>query len=470
MIAGGNMPRSLWSRAACAAVVAVSLAGSEELVRAAGADDPLPRRAWLGAALEPADGGVRVREVLPGSSAEAAELKPGDVIKSIDGQAVEGVPAVLRALRPLKGGAEAKVEIHRDGEDRSIALPLKEWPREPESDRYAVEYGAVASSSGLLRTIAMVPKARPDSGKFPALLIIQGLGAASLDNPRPGEPIDQPTGMACYRTIAATLADAGYLTFRVDKPGCGDSQGDAPLVDFQAELDGYRQALKALRARPDVDPDQIYVFGHSMGGVFGPMLAAETPVRGLAVYGTLIKTWLEYMLENERRQATLAGTDLAEFDRYARLSERFQHEFLVRKRAPDEILKEQSDLESVRENMNLDPTGTTLYGRHYTFFQQLSDVNLPEHWSKTDAHVLALWGAAEFVTARQDHEWIAAIVNRAHPGQGAFQEVRDSDHGFNRAATPEEAMQAGPAGGSRFNPEILNILRAWLDECRREDG
>ena len=45
----------------------------------------------------------------------------------------------------------------------------------------------------------------------------------------------------------------------------------------------------------------MFIFGHSMGGVFGPILASEIPIRGIAVYGTVAKTWTEYCLENWRR-------------------------------------------------------------------------------------------------------------------------------------------------------------------------
>ena len=106
------------------------------------------------------------------------------------------------------------------------------------------------------------------------------------------------------------------MTLRVDKPGCGDSEGGpARDVDFDTELDGYRQALKMLKARSDVDPDHVFIFGHSMGGVMAPLLAAEIPVQGMIVYGTIARTWSEYMLENIRRQMELADADPSAIDR-----------------------------------------------------------------------------------------------------------------------------------------------------------
>lgn len=429
------------------------------------ADGSLPRRAWFGAQLEPAEGGVRVRAVLPDTSAEAAGFQPGDVITALNGEPVTQIPALIRTLRALPGGREVEMTRTRDGMAEPVRFTLTEWPREPETDRYRVEYGTVPNPVGLLRTITLVPKGpAPAGGKYPGLLVIQGLGAVTLDNSMPGAPIDQPIGMGVYRTIAAGLADAGFVTMRVDKGGCGDSQGDAALFDFQQELEAYRQALKALKARPDVDPERVFLFGHSMGGVFGPMLAAEEPVRGLAVYGTLVKTWLEYLAENSRRQAMLAGTDPAAFDQQARRLERFHHALHVEKKSPQQIFEASPELrEPLADDLMLD--GDSFFGRHFTFFQQLNDVNLPEHWRKLDCDVLSMWGVAEFVTGRDDHEQIAAIVNARHPGKGTFFAVPDTDHGFERAATPKEALDAlnsGPGGPSKFNPLFLETMKAWM--------
>ena len=70
-----------------------------------------------------------------------------------------------------------------------------------------------------------------------------------------------------------------------------------------------------LKARGDVDADRVFIFGHSMGGVMAPLLAADVPVRGIIVYGTIARTWTEYWLENLRRQMELADADPSAIDR-----------------------------------------------------------------------------------------------------------------------------------------------------------
>jgi esterase/lipase len=73
--------------------------------------------------------------------------------------------------------------------------------------------------------------------------------------------------------------------------------------------------LKKLKERADVDPSNVFIFGHSMGGVMAPLLAADVPVRGIIAYGTTSRTWTEYMLENIRRQMELSGSSYADINR-----------------------------------------------------------------------------------------------------------------------------------------------------------
>jgi pimeloyl-ACP methyl ester carboxylesterase len=50
----------------------------------------------------------------------------------------------------------------------------------------------------------------------------------------------------------------------------------------------------------EVDSGNVFIFGHSMGGAFGPMIAVEDQVKGLVVYGVAARTWFEYILDTVR--------------------------------------------------------------------------------------------------------------------------------------------------------------------------
>jgi pimeloyl-ACP methyl ester carboxylesterase len=258
------------------------------------------------------------------------------------------------------------------------------------------------------------------------LFLIQGIGLASIDN--------GVGPLSPYRIIIDHFARRGFVTLRVDKAGVGDSEGGiARDVDFDTELDGYRQALKMMKARGDVDSDRTLIFGHSMGGVMAPLLATEIPVRGIIVYGTIARTWTEYLLENTRRQRELADDDPSAIHRDLRTDAALLTHLFIERSAPRDIathypyLRERLEQTITEDNYFID--------RSLTFYRQLANKNLGAAWESFGGHALAIWGKADFVSNEDDHALIARIVNRDHPGQGTFLAMDGIDHGFNRGHT-----------------------------------
>jgi dienelactone hydrolase len=422
--------------------------------------DDLPRKAFLGTALGPLTDELRKQQGLPddvegavvldviaGSSAEAAALKVGDIITKAGDTAIEGPAALIQALAGRKTGETVALAVLREGKPMPIDVILKERPREA-SDAYDIIYGAVESRGHRLRTILTKPRGE---GPFPAVVLIQGLSGASVDN--------AIGAMSSYRAIADALTTAGFATLRVDKPGAGDSEGGPTRdVDFDTELDGYRQGLRMLATRPDVDPKRILLFGHSMGGVMAPLIATDIPVRGIAVYGTIAKTWTEYMLANVRRQLELSGEDAGVVDDALHVEAAVLHHLFTEKLAPSAIAEKHPELASRLSDI----TSEDKYyvDRSIEFFRQLNEKSLGDAWQRFNGHALAIWGQADFVSAEDDHALIARIVNKEHPGRARFVSLEGIDHGFARAGSAEEAIRQGP-GPSPFNPKIIEVLREW---------
>jgi dienelactone hydrolase len=263
-------------------------------------DGGLPRRSWLGVALAAHDQGVRVTSVVDGSSAAAAGILAGDVIRSVDGTAVSEPPAVIAAVARHTSGDTTKIEIVRGGAVLTRTIALRAFPRETLPDT-TFEYSAVTLRDGSrLRTILSVPTR---AGRHPAVMLLQGGGCGSVDVPM--APDTGQTG------LLRTIASAGYVTMRVDKSGLGDSRGPAcESIGYAQELDGYRAALTALKQHPAADAAQISLLGISLGGVFAPVVANESPVRRIVVYGTLGSAPSPYPGRSERFFREFASADI----------------------------------------------------------------------------------------------------------------------------------------------------------------
>ncbi len=73
--------------------------------------------------LERAAGAI-VAEVEPGSGAETAGLRPGDVILEVDGRAVETAAALRSRIGLMRAGSNVRLTVMRDGRRQSIAARL----------------------------------------------------------------------------------------------------------------------------------------------------------------------------------------------------------------------------------------------------------------------------------------------------------------------------------------------------------
>lgn len=423
----------------------------------------LPRRGFFGAATAampaeervrlglPDTAGVVVQSVVAGGGAENGGLRAEDVILTVDGAGVATPGQLALRLAGRKPGDKVRVEYWRASKRRAKNVELTEAPRETSAD-YEIHYGSVTSRAGRQRTIVTKPKT---PGPHPALYSIQGIGTFTMER--------GPSGFAGYAAIIEDFAARGYVTLRVDKPGCGDSEG-GPLkdVDFDTQLDGFRQGLAMLRADPDVDRDRILIFGHSMGGVWGPLLATETPVLGIAVYGTVAKTWVEYTFENNRRQAALNGATAAAIDTLIR-QEAIANYFLYEVgMTPDELANARPEMSGWVDSTFVERKYSS--GLHYTFLRQLNAKNVAAAWTAFPGWALAIWGKSDFISGEGDHALVAHIVNARNPGRGEFVALENSDHGFYEAATFEESIQSWGKPGRPLNTAIVETLRAWSEK------
>lgn len=70
-----------------------------------------------------------------------------------------------------------------------------------------------------------------------------------------------------YASFISPLASAGYIVFKPDYRGNGNSQGLPSQIYVSADyVTDSMNALSSIKRYADVNPDKIGVFGHSMGG------------------------------------------------------------------------------------------------------------------------------------------------------------------------------------------------------------
>lgn len=414
----------------------------------------LPRRGFAGVQIGPVPEDVRarlrltaaqgllVRGVVAGSAAAEAGLSEGDVILEAAGKPLGGADEYVAVVQRLAAGDKLPLTILRGGRRLSLTLTLKPRPFESSPD-FDVLYRSVETAAGRRRVIVTRPRGQ---GRFPAVLMVGGIGCYSLDN------LD-PEG--AYGRILYGLTLKDFATMRVEKTGTGDSEGPpcaSPQADLRQEVAGYVAGLRALKSYEFVDAGRVFIFGHSIGGIVGPLVASEEPVRGLVAAETIGTDWFEYELANFRRQTLLAGTPYDEVERRARQARACKQHLLVEKQTPEQILKDAPACSEYLESP-----------APYTYMQQLADLNLAEVWKKVGSPALIIYGTSDFLTSAAEHEYLRDLINSFHPGSAAYVQVEGMAHGFDRAASQRDSFERR-RGDARpeFHTQVFDETVRWL--------
>jgi pimeloyl-ACP methyl ester carboxylesterase len=421
----------------------------------------LQRRASLGLQLTPVpegSSGAMSAKVFPGGTAEAIGVHEGDLIVNAADHRVAGPADVVAYVTTLRSGDRVELTVRRAGKE--IELAGKARPRPLETYAGAtVDYGAVPFRGGRLRDILVLPRGVANA---PVLFLLQGFSCASIEPALPDDP---------YRRLAEELVKRGIGYYRVEKPGMGDSMGTPACadIDFATELEAFRDAYKHLVEARGVEADRIFMLGHSLGGLEAPLLAAELPPRGVAVYGAVFRNWADYHLDIDRYQTFLSnGTPPDEAAAATERDRELVRRFYFEKQSPAQLAAANpAYADAMRNAFGWDGTDK-MFGRNYKFMQDLAGLPLASAWRRAKSNVLAVYGESDVVAIDdRDHRFIADIADFYRPGSGKFVEIAGTSHGMelvgNRDEFREKAIAAGgsPPSGP-FNPEVARVLADWI--------
>jgi pimeloyl-ACP methyl ester carboxylesterase len=330
-------------------------------------------------------------------------------------------------------------------------LPRRaKMPREtyPNAD---VIYDSVTAPDGKrLRTI--ITKPRNAKRKLPVIFVAGWLSCDSVEAPAG----TKDESRLVFRGLAQLPE---FALFRMDKQGVGDSDGVCAETDFDSELAAYHAAFRALGNYDFIDTKRIYMLGISNGGGFAPLVpesdAEQAQVRGYISVGGWAKTWFEHMLQIERRRFVLMGKSPGEVNDRMKGAATLYHEWLIKGRSIDDILKEQPKL------ADLWPEGKDhahLYGRPLGFYQQLQQLNLAAAWSRVKVPTYVLRGALDWIMSREDSELISAYVNK-NGDLASFYEIPNTGHTFQHYLSLADAFKGKRAP---FDPKVIGLLADWL--------
>lgn len=211
------------------------------------------------------------------------------------------------------------------------------------------------------------------AGKVPGVVFVHGSGASNMD--------EKVFALTPFKDLAEGLAARGIASIRYDKRTYvyGKKMTKELITAKEETIDDAIMATEFLRANPAVDPDRVFIVGHSMGAMLAPRIDAEGGnYRGLVMMaGTPYR--IEEIMVRQFKQVGASKGILMKF--VAKLEDRiFSKKF--------DGLYEMSDEEA--KNIKF-AGGTTLY-----YFKEMGMKTAADYLSETDKPTFIMQGEKDF--------------------------------------------------------------------------
>lgn len=276
-----------------------------------------------------------------------------------------------------------------------------------------------------------------EKGPFPVLLLVHGSG--------PNDRDETIMGNKPFKDLAWGLATQGIAVFRYDKRTYthGTKLSMSPeLLQLTVEEEVIADALSALqllRKQPEIDGEQIFLLGHSLGGYLAPEIARrDGKLRGIILYAAPARALHQLIPEQMEYLFSLDGH-------------------------PD--TEELQKLEVARkavEGINRRTFAATdiipALGGYASYFYSLLDLNPTESARQLTLPILVIQGGRDYQVSKSDFTlWQEALAN--HP-EVSFRCYPDLNHllfpGIG-PSTPKEYEQP-----NHVDEQLLKDIASWI--------
>jgi dienelactone hydrolase len=279
----------------------------------------------------------------------------------------------------------------------------------------------------------------PDGpGSFPAVVLVHGSGPNDRDETIGPNKV--------FKDMAWGLASRGIAVLRYDKrtythAAKFDPELTARLTVQEETIDDALAALALLRGRTEIDPQRIYLLGHSLGATLAPRIAAQDgELAGIILLAGITRPLEDVTLEQVTYLAGLDGeVDQTEQKNIAALSTQ-----VARVKAPELS----PDLSAQDLPLNI-PAAYWLDLREYN----------PAETAKTlSVAILVLQGERDYQVTMEDFAgWQQALSGRSNVTLKSYPALNHLFIPGEGQPNPQEYQNAGHVA-----EEVIGDIANWI--------
>ena len=304
-----------------------------------------------------------------------------------------------------------------------------------------------------------------ENKKFPAVLLISGSGDQDRN--------ENIAGHKPFLVIADHLSRRGFAVLRVDDRGVGASSGNPRISTTADFVTDVKSSINFLKSHPAVDPQKIFLVGHSEGGLIAFMTAADLKkeLAGIVLLAAPGVPMHELLLRQSAdiiRQSGMEEEFIKAADDFNRI---FYHTLLADKKNKVTV---SSLYQKMLPLLKALPTATKdalemsesgLRNQCYTFmmpwFRYFVKIDPKSYLKKVKCPVLALNGSMDIqVAAGPNLEAIRINLQAGGNKDVTCSEIPNLNHLFQhcKSCTVSEYGELEET----FAPELLKAMENWL--------
>lgn len=407
----------------------------------------------------PNTNGAIIQQVFEHATAHNLGIMEKDVILAVNGEEITDYQRLYTISGTLKADDPISIKINRQGEELTLKGEVTARPVfTPEGSETV--FGSVAFGKGRLRYTVQKPSGE---GPYPLIYYIQGYPCGTVVDVPPHHP---------YAKTPNEFVKRGYAVLKVEKPGMGDSETeeDCSKITFSQELEAFRTGLNAIDSHTFIDKKRVTLFGHSLGGLIAPILAAENEwISAMILYGTDYQPWHDYTLDRYRIQLPWFGHDYVEYANELLNAKKALYQFFIEQKDPREISKDEAFSNALKATMSYDGE-EMMFGRHFTFWQDLNSGYIMEKYlAEVSCSTLGIYGESDIAAIRGDEmERAVEIINRYHPEAGTYWSIPETNHHLVSIDKQTNlSVQLTPGYGKylqeNYNEGLIDDISNWLN-------
>ena len=245
------------------------------------------------------------------------------------------------------------------------------------------------------------------STPVPAVVFVHGSGSSNMD--------EKVYKLTPFKDLAEGLAKKGIASIRYDKRSFAHVFKLLKEKDFTVRQETIEDAILAtdlLKTHPNIDPEKVFIAGHSMGGMLAPRIDAEGGnFRGLILLAGSPRKLEDIMLYQTREMIPLSG----------KLTRFILEKQLKSLEATFAGLYSMTDEEAKARKMG---GGTTAY-----YFKEMGEHPVESYLSRLTKPILVMQGGKDFqVKADVDFAMYQELLAN-HP-DAAFRLYENLNHCF----------------------------------------